>query len=90
MNRSYRIVIRGKVQGVNYRYNAQAAAHKLNLTGLVKNLHDGTVYVEAEGSDEAVHRFIDWCHIGPRFADVTEVEAIEQELKGYRTFEIKR
>lgn len=90
MNRSYRIVIKGKVQGVNYRYNAQAMAHKLNLTGFVRNLHDGTVYAEAEGTDEAVHKFIEWCHVGPRLADVTEVEGTEQELKGYQTFEIKR
>ena len=38
--RSYRIIIKGKVQGVGYRFNAQAMAHKLNLTGFVRNQHD--------------------------------------------------
>jgi acylphosphatase len=90
MQRSYRIIVKGRVQGVNYRYNAQAMAHKLNLTGFIRNLHDGNVLTEAEGSDEAIQRFIDWCHVGPRLADVTEVEAVEQEAKGYQTFEIKR
>jgi len=88
--RSYKIQIKGKVQGVGYRYNAQAAAHKLNLTGFVKNEHDGSVLTCAEGEEEKVNRFIEWCHTGPRWADVTEVIAEEQEPKGYKTFEIKR
>jgi acylphosphatase len=90
MIRSYKILIKGRVQGVNYRYNAQAAAHKYNLTGFVRNLHDGSVLAHAEGEEENIHRFIDWCHQGPRRADVTEVQAEEQDPKGYQTFEIKR
>lgn len=88
--RSYKIIISGKVQGVGYRFNAQAMAHKLNLTGFVKNRHDGTVLACAEGEEEKINRFIEWCHTGPRWADVTEVMAEEQELQGYQTFEIKR
>ena len=90
MFRSYKIIIRGKVQGVNYRFNAQATAHKLDLTGFAQNQHDGSVLVHAEGEEENVHKFIEWCNIGPRRADVTEVHPEEQQLKGYQTFEIKR
>ncbi len=90
MIRSYRILVKGKVQGVNYRYNAQAMAHKLNLTGWVRNQHDGSVLAHAEGEEENVHRFIEWCNMGPRHADVTEVRPDEQPVQGYQTFEIKR
>lgn len=90
MLRSYKIIVKGKVQGVNYRYNAQAMAHKLNLTGFVRNQFDGTVLAHAEGAEEAVNRFIEWCNIGPRMAEVSEVQADEQDLVGYQTFEIKR
>jgi acylphosphatase len=90
MIRSYKIIIKGKVQGVNYRFSAQAMAHKLNLTGFARNQYDGSVLVHAEGADEAIQRFIEWCNIGPRLADVTEVFSEEQEPKGYQTFEVKR
>lgn len=90
MTRSYKINIRGKVQGVGYRYNAQAQAHKLNLTGFVRNEHDGSVLAHAEGDEESVNRFIEWCNTGPRYADVSEVMIEEQDVVGYQTFEIKR
>jgi acylphosphatase len=90
MKRSYKIIIRGKVQGVSYRFNAQAIAHKYDLTGFAKNQHDKSVLIHAEGEEEHVNRFIEWCHTGPRLADVTEVNAEEQEVKGYQSFEIRR
>lgn len=90
MIRSYQIIVRGKVQGVNYRYNAQAMAHKCDLTGFVRNQFDGSVLIHAEGEEEGIHKFIAWCNTGPRLADVTEVQSEEQEPKGYQTFEIKR
>lgn len=90
MIRSYKINVRGKVQKVGYRYNAQAVAHKLDLTGFVRNQFDESVLVHIEGEEENVHRFIEWCNTGPRLADVTEVEAEEQDVIGYQTFEIKR
>lgn len=90
MIRSYRIIVKGKVQGVGYRYNAQAQAHKLNLTGLIKNLPDGSVHICAEGVEENINQFIEWCYTGPRWAEVSEVAAEEQEVTGYQTFEIRR
>lgn len=90
MIRSYKILVKGKVQGVNYRYNAQAAAHKYDLTGYVKNTHDGHVFINAEGREENLQQFIEWCNTGPTKAEVSEVNSEEQEVVGYTTFEIKR
>lgn len=90
MTRSYSIIVKGKVQGVNYRYNAQAIAHKYDLTGFVRNQFDGSVLIHAEGEEENIHRFIEWCNTGPRLAEVLEVLSEEQDPKGYQTFEIKR
>lgn len=86
----YNITIKGKVQGVNYRTNAQAQAHKFNLTGFVKNLPKAGVYSEVEGTEENINKFIEWCYVGPKLAKVTEVLAEEAELVGYTTFEVKR
>lgn len=90
MIRSYKIVVSGKVHGVGFRFNAQAKAHSLGLTGFVRNEHNGTVVTHAEGQEDKIHVFIEWCNIGPRMAEVSEVEAVEQNVQGYKTFEIKR
>jgi acylphosphatase len=90
MIRSYKILVKGRVQGVNYRHNAQATAHRYALTGYVMNTHDGNVFINAEGKEEDLQKFIEWCNTGPRRAEVTEVNAEEQEVVGYATFEIRR
>ncbi|MBK6521236.1 MAG: acylphosphatase [Bacteroidia bacterium] len=90
MELHYNIFIKGKVQGVRYRATAQAKAHELNLTGFIRNLIDGTVYVEAEGEQESLSKFIDWCYLGSPRAKVSEVNSEEGELKNFRTFEVRK
>lgn len=90
MIRHYNIKIRGEVQRVSYRFNAQAKAHQFDLTGFVKNMPDGSVYTEVEGTEENINLFIEWCYTGPRLAKVTEVKAEESEVIGYQTYEVKK
>jgi acylphosphatase len=45
------ITVSGLVQGVFFRYTTRNVARKLGLKGIVKNMPDGTVYIEAEGED---------------------------------------
>ena len=78
------------MQGVSYRFATLAKAIQLGLTGLVKNLPNGDVYMEAEGKEENINKLIEWCYVGPPRAEVTEVHAQEGELKEYRNFEIKK
>ena len=78
------------MQGVSYRFATLTKALKLNLTGYVKNLHDGGVYIEAEGNEEKINKLIEWCYVGPPLAEVTEVHAEEAEIKEFRNFEIKK
>jgi len=78
------------VQGVRFRASAQARAHELNLTGYVKNLGNGDVYIEAEGDSESLNRFIDWCYVGSPLSKVTEVNSEEDDLKDFQTFEVKK
>lgn len=88
--RHYNVIVKGKVQRVGYRVWAQATAQKLGLTGLVKNLHNGDVYIEIEGKDEAINQFIDLCYVGSPLSKVTEVNAEEHPVKEMQTFELKR
>ena len=78
------------MQGVRFRASAQARAHELNLTGYVKNLGNGDVYIEAEGDSESLNRFIDWCYVGSPLSKVTEVNSEEDNLKDFQTFEVKK
>ncbi len=71
--RSVTIHVAGKVQGVFFRKSAQWHAESLNIRGHACNLPDGRVRIEAEGPQEEVDRFIDWCHQGPSDARVDEV-----------------
>lgn len=62
----------------------------LGLTGMVKNLHNGDVYIEVEGDEEHINQFIDWCYVGSPLSKVTEVISEEFPLKNLETFELKR
>ncbi|HLN56842.1 MAG TPA: acylphosphatase [Bacteroidales bacterium] len=89
MNRLlYRIHIGGRVQGVGFRWNTARVARQLGISGFVKNLPDGGVYVEAEGEREILESFVEWCRTGPPFSFVESVEVSSSEPVGYREFVI--
>lgn len=90
MNRHYNITVKGNVQGVYYRFATLRKAHELTLTGFVKNMHNGDVYIEVEGSEDNINKLIQWCYIGPPRAEVKEVQAQEDQLQHFRNFEIKK
>lgn len=69
-----RLRIRGRVQGVGYRYWTVGQARALGLRGWVRNRKDGSVEALAAGTDDALELFIAACHRGPRAARVTSVE----------------
>jgi acylphosphatase len=54
------------------------------------NKANGNVYVETEGIEDSLMRFINWCNRGPKWAHVNELILIEQPICNYETFEIKR
>lgn len=73
---SFRVRIRGRVQGVGFRWWAARLAHELDLAGTVRNLGDGSVEVAAAGSPAALTRFRDALQAGPRGASVRSVEEL--------------
>jgi acylphosphatase len=50
--------VRGRVQGVGYRYYVMDGAEQAGISGYVRNLQDGSVRIVAEGSEEALLAFI--------------------------------
>ena len=51
-------VFTGRVQGVGFRYSAQYLAQGLGITGWVRNEWDGTVVMEAQGTQELLDLMI--------------------------------
>lgn len=82
-------IVKGRVQGVGYRYFAQTAAAELGVTGWVRNRDDGAVECYATGSPQQLAAFSGRLHIGPRFGEVRSVEELEAALLQSDGFSIK-
>jgi acylphosphatase len=72
---AFSAVIKGRVQGVGFRWTAAAEAERLGLKGWVRNTVCGDVEVWAEGTKENTAAFLTWLRHGPRHARVDEVHA---------------
>lgn len=70
-------IVRGRVQGVGFRWSTTRTARQLGIRGTVRNRADGTVEVHAEGPPEALEDLESWLHEGPRSARVDAVEEID-------------
>ncbi len=80
----------GKVQGVWFRDSTRKEARKLNVVGWVKNMPDGTVYLEAEGAEENLKELERWLHVGSPMSRVNRIELEWTEPTGeYSMFEMK-
>jgi acylphosphatase len=84
------IRVTGKVQGVFFRASTQQKAKEFGIAGFVRNEPDGSVYIEAEGDDEKLRAFQQWCHNGPPGAKVENVRVKEKEVTGFSGFEVRR
>lgn len=83
-----RYLVRGRVQGVGFRWFVQQAATTLQLHGYVRNLDDGGVEVYASGPEPSLRQLNALLWKGPRFSDVRGVEEIEAAVQQYSSFRI--
>jgi acylphosphatase len=83
------IVVSGHVQGVGFRYSALKAANSFSVNGYVKNLSDGTVLIDAEGSKDNVEAMIEWAREGPPHASVRTLNVTEKKPSYFCRFEIR-
>ena len=89
MVKQLHLKISGDVVGVFFRASARDQAVALGLTGWVKNANSG-VEMLAQGEEERLQEFLQWCKQGPRSAKVEEVEVDWQEAhEKVKRFEIR-
>ena len=83
-----RLVFRGRVQGVGFRWRARAAAHNAGATGWVRNNYDGSVTMELQGSEAQIDRVVQ--SLGhDRYIRIDSLEArtipVDPEERGFET-----
>jgi acylphosphatase len=85
-----RFVVRGRVQGVGFRWFVEREAHVLGIAGWVRNNHDGSVEVLAMGTRDQLIGLGSRLRQGPRAARVDDVEESEAKpVVGLNTFRIE-
>jgi acylphosphatase len=82
------VIIRGRVQGVGFRWSTRLNAERLGVAGWVRNLPDRSVEAHLEGPDDQVAAMLDWIRTGPIGATVEGVEVAAAVASGAAGFEI--
>ena len=85
-----RYVVRGRVQGVGFRWFVEREAHMLGIAGWVRNNHDGSVEVLAQGTRDQLVGLHSRLREGPRAARVDAVEVSDANpAQGLSSFRIE-
>lgn len=91
--RRVHVMVSGDVQGVGFRYTMQQVAERAGATGWVRNLRDGRVEAEVEGTDAAVADVLSWASVGPPAGNVDAVDVRDVHdlpVSGGNRFEVRR
>lgn len=89
--KAYKVIVKGKVQHVGFRYWTECQALKLNIKGFVKNAVDESVVeLEVEGLSDRMETFLKAIANEHPYAKVKSIEKMCTEVKGYKKFKIIR
>lgn len=84
-----RVIVKGNVQGVGFRYSVRERARQRGVSGWVSNRTDGSVEAVLEGDDGSVETLVAFMREGPRGADVDGVDVGVEEPEGLRGFDVR-
>ena len=76
------VLVSGKVQGVFFRQKTKQQAQSLGVNGWVRNLPDGRVEALFEGEEEAIKALVEYCHHGPSYSRVENVDVTWENYRG--------
>lgn len=86
---NFHITVFGRVQGVGYRAFVLRSAKSLSISGYVKNNTDGSVFIEAEGEEIELQKFIAICKSGPGWAHIESLNYTEYPVQDHTSFRVK-
>jgi acylphosphatase len=82
--------VRGRVQGVGFRYFVERSAKALAIAGWVRNVDDGSVEVYALGTAAQLSDLAGLLWKGPRWAEVRGVDESEAALENHSGFSVRQ
>lgn len=85
---TYNFIVKGRVQGVGFRFFTYISAKKLGIKGWVRNLDSGEVEAEVQGSPEKIEIFRNFLRKGPPFSKVLNLEEVTFQREEFDSFEI--
>ena len=71
------VIVRGRVQGVGFRYITSSIASKYHVTAWVRNEYDGSVEIEVQGAEHRVELFLEELRQGYRFARIDSMDVAD-------------
>jgi acylphosphatase len=90
LHQTRRFLVRGRVQGVGFRWFVEREAHILQIAGWVRNTPDGAVEVLAMGRPEQLSELRMRLQEGPRAARVDDVEeSVAESVAGLNSFQVR-
>ncbi len=87
MIKHWQIIVTGKVVNTGFRLYAMRGACDNNIRGEVKYSSD-QVIIEAEGEENDLKNYTEWCRKGPAYCKIKHIYAYEKPLSGYYDFKI--
>lgn len=90
MRRRVRVLVSGDVQGVGYRYTMRIVARDTGVSGWVRNLRDGRVEAEVEGTTEQVDEVLAWMAEGPPGSRVDSATVTDAVPIGDTGFDVRQ
>ena len=75
----------GRVQGVGFHWHAVSKARLLGLTGWVRNLSDGSVEMEVQGTQTRIGELLGYLY-EQRYIRIEDIKSEDMELKEESSF----
>lgn len=85
-----RILIEGRLQGINFRYHTQQQAQKLGVTGFIRTLSDGRTEIVVQGDENQVTKMLDWCQQEPQSSQIkTILYRYDEQTEQFSDFAVR-
>lgn len=88
MKKAVRLYLTGTVQSMFFRLFIKQNVEKFNVRGFFRKLEDGRAEIFLEGENTDVDSAIEVCKIGPKYAQIRDIQMKPEHLQGFKDFRI--
>ena len=86
--KNVKIKITGKVKKTGFQYYAKQFSKIYGITGFAKFTDNTTLFIEAEGAEYQLTKFIEFCKEGPFGSEITDIDITDGNIKHHKSFDI--